>query len=208
VLAKQLLDVLTLKPDEFGRMMIPQSKTTNPAGSGRGVGGFAFIELLVIVGITVVLLIGVAGFALFSGRSFAAIFNYVDLDDANRVAMEQLAKDLRQAKRVTGFGANYLYLEDADKEPLKYDYNAADRTLSRSKGGVTKTVLSECDTLKFDICQRNALAGSYEIYSGGSSNDSAKVIDVSWVCSRTIFGKNENGETIPPTRMFFRKQGS
>jgi hypothetical protein len=170
--------------------------------------GFAFTELLVIVGITAVLLIGVAGFALFSGRSFAAIFNYVDLDDANRVAMEQLAKDLRQAKRVTAFGTNYLYLEDVDKTPLKYDYSAPERTLTRSKAGVTKTILSECDTLKFDICQRNALVGSYELSAAGATNDSAKVIDVSWVCSRTIFGKKENGETIQPTRMFVRKQGS
>src|SRR3954453_21659110 len=105
-------------------------EATSPNAARRS--GFAFTELLVIIGVTSMLLLGVAAFALFSGRSFAAIFNYVDLDDANRAAMEQLAKDLRQAKRVTGSGANFLYLEDSDRAALKYDYSAPDRTLTRT----------------------------------------------------------------------------
>src|SRR5213076_3067836 len=105
----------------------------------------------------------------------------------------------------TRSGTNFLYLEDSDRVTLKYDYSASDRTLTRTKGGITKTILSECDTLKFDICQRSALAGSSEFAS--ATNDSAKVIDVSWNFSRINFGKKEKGETLPPPRMLIRKQG-
>jgi hypothetical protein len=65
-LANQLL--------KLQRIMTPKPMITHSAARA-GTTGFAFTELLVIVGTTVVLLIGVAGFALFSGRSFAAIFN-------------------------------------------------------------------------------------------------------------------------------------
>jgi len=55
--------------------------------------------------------------------------------------------------------------------------------------------------------QRNPIDGSLEVYDAASF-DVAKVIDVSWVCSRTIFGRKENTESVQTARIVIRKQGS
>src|SRR5437870_4991689 len=63
--------------------------------------GFALSEMLVVMGISTIAMLAITAFTMFSSRSFAAIFNYVDLDDANRVAMDKLSRDIRQANGVT-----------------------------------------------------------------------------------------------------------
>jgi len=168
--------------------------------------GFVLSEMLVVMGITTILSLAVMSFFMLSGRSFSALFNYVDLDDANRVCMDQLSRDIRQANRVTDFTASRLVLEDADRKSLSYVYT--NRTLVRTKQDESSmVVLRECDTLKFDVCQRNPVGGSYDVYPAATV-DTAKVIDVSWVCSRTIFGRKENTESVQTARIVIRKQGT
>src|SRR4051794_2143134 len=92
---------------------------------------FVLSEMLVVMGITTILTLAVMSFFMLSGRSFSALFNYVDLDDANRVCMDQLSRDIRQANRVTDFGESRLVLEDSDLKSLSYVYT--NRTLIRTK---------------------------------------------------------------------------
>src|SRR6476646_7688707 len=93
--------------------------------------GFVLSEILVVMGITTILVLAVMCFFMLSGRSFAAIFNYVDLDDANRVCMDQLSRDIRQALRVKNFATNNnivtLTLDDAGTD-IAYSYDAGQRT--------------------------------------------------------------------------------
>lgn len=159
------------------------------------------------IGITGILITAICAFTVFSGKSFAALFNYCDLDSANRIAMDQLSRDVRQANRVTAFSTNSLSLEDSDLGTLTYSYNPNTRLLTRSKGGITTTILNECDTLRFDVCQRNPVGGSYDVYPAASVA-TAKVIDVSWSCSRTIFGHKQNTESVQTARIVIRKQGT
>jgi len=179
-----------------------------------GQGGFVLSEILVVMGISTILILAITAFTMFTGRSFAAIFNYVDLDDANRVAMDQLSSDIRQANRVTAFTTNgySLTLETPDDaggvSSLNYAYDPTARTLTRSLNSASKVILRDCDTLNFDIRQRNPIAGSYDVYPVATTISTAKVIDVSWVCSRTIFGRKENTESVQTARIVIRKQGS
>jgi len=167
---------------------------------------------MVALGVAGILLMALVSFTMFSSRSFAALFNYVDLDDANRVAMDQLSRDIRQANRVSGFGSTWLTLESTDPSSgtpnsIQYAYNSLARNLKRTQNGSIRVVLSECDTLKFDVCQRNPIGGSYDVYPAGDTN-TAKVIDVSWVCSRSLFGRKENTESVQTARIVIRKQGT
>ena len=73
-------------------------------------GGFVLSEMLVVMGISAILMLALTVFFMLGGRSFAAMFNYVDLDDANRIAMDLLSRDIRQANRVTEFATNRLTL--------------------------------------------------------------------------------------------------
>src|SRR5437762_2124697 len=105
-------------------------QTGKPALGG---GGFTLIETMVSIGVTSICLLALATFFLFSTHSFTTLFNYVDLDDVNRVAMDQLTSDVRQAICVKSFATNNLVLTDGDSVDLTYAYDAPTRKLTRTK---------------------------------------------------------------------------
>ena len=55
--------------------------------------------------------------------------------------------------------------------------------------------------------QRNPVGGSYDIYPAATAA-TAKVINVSWMCSRKIFGIKEDTESVQTARIVIRKQGT
>lgn len=181
-----------------------------PVFSGSG---FALLEAIIAAGITTLLVLVLCSFTMFSGKSFAALFNYVDLDDVNKVAMDRITRDVRQANRVTQAYTNLvtgkvtsITLENADLSLTTYTYNPTLRILTRSKGASTQVILEECDRLAFRLCQRNPVGGTYDVYDA-SGPALCKVVDVSWMCSRTILGRKENTESVQTARIVIRKQG-
>ena len=66
------------------------------------------------MGITTLCLSALGLFYVFATHSFATLFNYVDLDDANRIAMDQLTRDIRQSDSIASFATNQLVLQDSD----------------------------------------------------------------------------------------------
>jgi Tfp pilus assembly protein PilW len=163
--------------------------------------------MIIAIGITSLLVLTVTGFIMFSGRSFAALFNYVDLDDANRIAIDRITRDVRQANGVSAYTTNSLTLRDSDGTPIVYAYSPVTATLTRTRAGDVSVILHDCDSLSFSIGQRNTVSGSYDIYPAATP-DTCKVVNVRWVCSRTIFGRKENSESVQTARIVIRKQGS
>ncbi len=170
---------------------------------------FALVEMLFAIGVATILAVGVCGFSMFASRSFAALYNYVDLDDVNRIAIDQLTRDVRQCNRVAYYNTNgvCLVLEEPDGVNISYVYNPSLRTLTRTKGSDVKVLLRECDRLNFSLGQRNTDVGGYDVFPVATTLDTAKVINVSWVCSRTLFGRKENTESVQTARIVIRKQG-
>src|SRR5258706_8814559 len=133
------------------------------AGFGHA-GGFILAEAMVSIGVVSILMIAVCSFTMFSARSFASLFNYVDLDDANRIVMDQLSRDIRQSISVTNFSTTFLTLVDGDTNYLTYTYNPTQRKLYRTKNSLNKVVLTECDSLKFDVRMRNPIGGFFHFF--------------------------------------------
>src|ERR1043166_1457826 len=188
-----------------------ESRPIPPCGTGKPAlrsGGFSLIETLVTIGVTAICLLALASFFLFSTHSFATLFNYVDLDDLNRIAMDQLTSDVRQAICVKSYTTNTLTLTDSDSVDLTYAYDPATRKLTRTKNNVSKVLLNECDRLSFRIDRKSVVNGKYETYPVATTMATAKVIDVSWMCSRTIFGFKEDTESVQTARIVIRKQGT
>src|SRR5438876_11685457 len=128
--------------------------TSTKAASKRAGSGFTLIEVLFSIGVTSLAMAAVATFFLFSTHGFATLFNYVDLDDVNRIAMDQLTRDVRQANSVDSYTVdpitnttNSVTLIDSDGLKLSYTYDRTARSLTRTKSGVSKVVLTECDRL-------------------------------------------------------------
>ncbi len=65
------------------------SKTTSiKPNAGPRRAAFVLSEVIVATGITALLMVALVAFFMFAGQSFAAMFNYADLDGANRIAMD------------------------------------------------------------------------------------------------------------------------
>jgi hypothetical protein len=167
-------------------------------------------ELVVGIGVAMLLFLGVIAFTMFCSRSFAALYNYVELDDVNRVAIDQITRDVRQANRVAYFAPDgkSLTLQDGDAAgtAITYVYNANSRTLTRTRGVETTVVLRECDSLAFWIGQRNTDVGGYDVFPVATTLETAKVVNVRWVCSRSLFGHKANTESVQTARIVIRKQ--
>jgi acetone carboxylase gamma subunit len=99
-------------------------------------------------------------------------------------------------------------LEDGDGDDIIYNYDAVARILTRTENSLVITNLTECDRLTFDIAQRNTRSNSFEVYPVATTPDTIKVVNVAWLCSRSLFGNKENTESVQTARIVIRKQGS
>lgn len=172
--------------------------------------GMGLAEAMVGMCIVVLILLALFAFSMFSTRAFATMFNYVDLDDDNRIAMDTLTRDVRACKRVIDCTAGRLILEDGYGNTLGYIYDPTARTLTRTNSAtpeLKKVLLQECDRMLFKIGQRNTVDGGYDVYAAATPA-TAKVVNVSWLCSRTLFGRKENTESVQTARIVIRKQGN
>src|SRR5687767_4104510 len=162
--------------------------------------GMTLAEALISMCVVMLILLALVAFSMFSTRSFATMYNYVDLDDDNRIAMDTLTRDVRQCKRVIDCTASRLVLEDQNGLTLGYIYDPDNRTLSRTNIAANKVLLKECDRILFKIGQRNTVEGGYDVYAAATPA-TAKVVNVSWCCSRTMFGRRANTESVQTARI-------
>lgn len=162
------------------------------------------VELMISVAIGSMVLISAGALTSYSARSYAAMANYVDLDNKSRKALDRLSRDIRQANRLCSGTDHQLVLTDFDNEPLTYTYDPSARTLVRSKN-TDEVLLTQCDLLQFNIYQRNPIAGTYDQYPTATATN-CKVIQVSWVCSRRILGARINTESVQSAKIVIRKQ--
>ena len=176
----------------------------------RKTAGMSIAEALVAMCVVMLVILALCAFSMFATRSFATMYNYVDLDDDNRIAMDTLTRDVRQARRVIDCTASRLVLEDPNGNTLGYIYDGGARTLIRTNSATpaaTKVMLTECDRMLFKIGQRNTVAGGYDVYAAATPA-TAKVVNVSWLCSRTLFGRKANTESVQTARIVIRKKGN
>jgi hypothetical protein len=165
------------------------------------------MELLVSVAICAVLLLGLAALIFYTGRSFAALANYVDLDATSRNALDIMSREIRQTRRLVSGSSTKLTFEDFDGKSLVYEYNSGARTLSRTKDGVAdpQPLLTECNFLEFLMYQRNPISGKYDQYPTADAA-TCKLIQLRWVCSRDLITEKWNTESVQSAKIVIRKQ--
>jgi Tfp pilus assembly protein PilW len=180
-------------------------------------------ELLVAIAISGMVFAAVSILIFFSGRSYAALANYVDLDNRSRSALDRMSKEIRQVNCVTNSATatlpngqvvtNKLVLSgtetDGSAYTIIYDYNPTSQTLVRTKDGGsypgTTTLLTGCTYLNFGMFQRVPKANSFEQFDAADLA-TCKVVQLDWICSRRIFNKADNTETIKSAKIVIRKK--
>jgi type II secretory pathway component PulJ len=172
----------------------------------RRVAAFTLVEVMVASAIGTMLLAAVASLSFYSARSFAALANYVDLDQYSRKTLDKMSKEIRQADKIASATTTQLILVQAGVTNLSYTYDASAKTLTRTNGSEYEILLQECDSLTFTLYGRNTVSNSFDQFPTTNAAN-AKLVKVNWTCSRKILG-GKNSESVQSAKIVIRKQDS
>lgn len=180
--------------------------------SERARAGTTFVEMLVALGVSGLVVTVVVAFMVYNSRSFAALTNWIDMNQSTRRTVDLMTKEIRQALQVVDFAPNAVTLINVDGTALNYSYDPVARTLTRcqyrtnsTEAGITNLLLSQVDGLNFAMMQRNLIEGTYDNY-GTTNVSECKLLSVSWRCSRAILGVPVNLGGEQEFRCVIRKQ--
>src|SRR5262245_4687944 len=128
-----------------------------------GCAGATLVEYLFAIGVSTLVALVIVGLSINSGRNFAAMANYSDLNASNINALDQMTRDIRQAVGLTAYSSTELtFSNGSNGPPVVFTYSPFKRTLIRQQGTSTKVLLTECDSLNFAIYQRSTISNSYD----------------------------------------------
>src|SRR5262245_16001958 len=122
-------------------------KLRQPSSSPRRQSGLSLIEMLIGVSIACIGLAAMASFAVFTARTFVATGNYADLDRASRNALDQLTRDVRSSRWLTGYTTNKLTMLDNSTNTLVWEFKPSTGQLTRQSATSTTVLLQQCDYL-------------------------------------------------------------
>lgn len=183
------------------------------------------VELLIAMGISGMVFVAVGMMIFSSGRSYAALANYVDLDNRSRKALDQMTKDIRQVDGVTAIGTttlasgqvvtNLLVLAGKDSDGTAYNitYNyspgSVNKTLTRAKSAGqyagTNILLTGCNYLNFRMFNRVPIDGTMDNFDA-TDLATCKVVQIDWICARKIFNQSDNTESVQSAKVVIRKK--
>lgn len=174
-------------------------------------GGMSLVEMMVAVGVGSIALLAVMQLSMFTSRSFAALGNYADLDRASRNALDNMSRDIRQARVLDGYSTNSVKFMNMDTNSwFKYEWNPSTKEVTRSTGvGVSTTpqtsevILKGCDYFRFRVWLRNPTEGFWFPYSATAQPALTKLVDVSWKCSRRVISQF-NTESVQTAKIVLR----
>jgi Tfp pilus assembly protein PilW len=164
------------------------------------------VELMVTTAAGMLALGSVGALSIYTARSFAAMSNYMELDKKSRNALDRMTQVVREADGVTEFDSHNVELSYHGM-PLSFTYSPTAKTLTMvDTNGAPRLLLQDCEYLKFEAFQRNSVGGTYDQYPASSDVNDTKLIQVSWICSRSVLGKILNTESVQSAKIVIRKQ--
>ena len=167
--------------------------------------GESLASVLIAIAIGTLLLSAVAAVYLYSTRSFVDLGNYMGMDGDARYALDVMSADIRPADGISSFSSNALTLKYGTNQ-LAYTFDAAQRKLIRQYGGVTRTLLNDCDNVHYDLYQRNPTNGLYDYFPNASSATNAKLVEVTVLCTRSVLGGRADSTTLQSAKIVIRNQ--
>jgi len=171
--------------------------------------GFTLVEMLIATGLFGIASAAVCSIYMFSTRGFASMATYADLDKINRIAMDTLTREIRQARLVTDVSSNSFSLINGDGASVTYWFNSGLKQFVRSSNdGNSKILVSDCDLINFAVFQRNNIAGTWDQYPVATNNWSeyVKVIQLTWKASRKVPLGPGVSENVQTAKIIIRKQ--
>jgi len=173
---------------------------------------FTMVEMMMSMAVSGIILAALVAFVTYGSRSFAAMENYVDLEQKSQYALDTMTRNIRETQALRTYETmqfngttitNALTFLDSDNQILTYRF--VNKVLIQTKGEVHTMLLTNVDYLCFQIFQRNTIANTYDQFPTAQSS-LCKLISVSWICSRNILGSPVNTECVQTAKIVIRKQ--
>lgn len=142
----------------------------------------------------------------FATRTCASLLARMELSNTSKIALDRASQQIRNARVVKSCSPNQLVVCDALGTNITVAYNAGARTVVITNGTTWTTVLTECDNFQFSIYQRTPMANSFELYTNAWNTNTAKVVQMTWTCSRKITGDKSAAESQVSARVVIRNQ--
>lgn len=167
---------------------------------------FTLVDALIGIAISGIAFAALASFTLYCGKSLAGMVNYVDMEQKSQLAIDTMSREIRNCLSLTAYETNAISLRCLDGTRLTYSWSPDSKALVRVKDGeVTRPLLKQCDYLRFAVWQRTPINGTWDNYSS-SSITNAKLVNVSWKCSRRILGVAMNTESVQTSKIVIRNK--
>ena len=166
---------------------------------------FTLVEMLVAMSLSSILIAMVAMMSLFCSRSLAAMANYSELETQSRAALDLMTSEIRQTTSLSSYTPSDLTFLYTNGFSLRYYYNQGTKELVRSCNGQSKTLLKECDFVQFSIFQRNVTNQTFNCVPT-TNIANCKLVQINWVCSRSIIGAKLNTESVQSAKVVIRNR--
>ncbi len=154
------------------------------------------------------------GLYVFSVKTMASMYSYSVLDQYNRQAMDQLTREIRQAKQVLNYTTNSITVltanDDGSTGPaVTYSFSPTSKKMLRtSSDGTSRVLLNDCSLLQFDLftrCPSNAVFGAFPV-AITNWQQTVKVLQLTWKTMVTQPTGIANSENVQTARIVIRKQ--
>ena len=165
--------------------------------------GFTLVEFMFAMCLTVLAATALATMCFYTSRSFAAILNYSDMSMLSRMALDKMTRDIHANSRLTAYATNAITLQDQSNNITQYNWDKAARTLVCLKGGKTNLYLMQCDAFQFWIFQHTTQSNLLTCATPAVVTN-ARLVQMTWTCSRLVAGKNATTETVQSTKIALR----
>ena len=178
----------------------------------RNGAAFTLVEMMVSVAVFSIVGLALMTIYVYSIRSFAALTNYSMLDKENRLAMDKMTFEIRQAKQIVNYttnGSSSLTILNGNNDTVTYSFDPTLKQMVRQTGsGESQVLLTNCDLLSFSLFKRTPVTNSLQPYDITTNDwqNSVKVIQLTWKTSCTLPNAQVNRENIQTARVVIRKQ--
>ena len=178
--------------------------------------GMSLAEMAVTLGVGSIVLMIVGILSVTGLRCFLVMGNCTALDDKNRLAADQITRELRQATRVVSYQANddgktLVLTNSVQGFSIGYTWNAETRTLICEKTDQPQfTCLTDCDSWEVFFFQNIPQPSPAMTFLpatnalGNPALDQARLVGLSWRCSLPVAGSDTKTESAQTLQILLR----
>ena len=181
-------------------------RNTSSNKKRRSRAALTLVETMIAMFISSLVFMVLAGVIVYTSRSFAALGNYMELDKRSRNTLDRMTQIIRESDGILSWSNHELTLS-YHSLPLSFTYTPGDKRLTLTDtNGAQRALLEGCDYLDFQIFQRTSVAGVYDQYPVTADEAAATIVQISWVCSRSLIANLINSESVQSAKIVIRKQ--